>query len=202
MWDWRWAYTWDDQLTVLNFPEDARTYSSAQDTTWHKQSMLDSHTAWSTWPQRDLQWLQIDLGKPYTVRGVFVQGRGDEPWRQQFVTKFGVQVSMDAIAWTPWAAATGVTNSLGNHEFDGPTRAVGGLRRERPTCCMFQGAGWITRYVRIVPIDWSRSRRRHGAAHNPISMRAAVLAECRPIEVQQWWLQTNLNAGIDCSVCY
>ena len=199
-WNCTWAWAWSDALTVINPPEEVRTYSSAQDDTYHRQSMLDSPTAWSTWPQRDHQWLQMDLGRPYTVRGVLVQGRGDAPWRRQYVTKFGVQVSMDSIAWTPWAAAAGVTDALGNHEFHGPSLAVDGTRREEPTCCMFKGAGWIAKHVRIVATDWSKSRRGKSKAHNPISMRAAVLVECTPSQPLSEWLEGNLLAGRNCTV--
>ena len=199
-WNRTWAWAWTDALTVLNPPEEERTYSSSQDDTFHRQSMLDSPTAWSTWPQRDLQWLQMDLGRPYTVRGVLVQGRGDQPWRRQYVTKFGVQVSMDSIAWTPWAAAGGVTDALGNHEFDGPSLAVHGTRREEPTCCMFQGAGWIAKHVRIVVTDWSKSRSGKTKVQNPISMRAAVLVECAASQPPLEWLEGNLLAGRNCTM--
>ena len=120
---------------MLNPPEAARSYSSVWDT-GHDRSMLDSEQAWSAATNAAGQWMQIDLGTSRQVVGVAIQGRGDSCCRDQHVTSFTVQYSMDGVYFT----------SL-------PTTFTSDATRQATTRVMFSPV--TTRYVRIVVQTWN-----------------------------------------------
>lgn len=89
--------------SILNPPEDMRTYSSvwSHDPTEHKRSQIDSPQAWSAASKRIGEYMLIDLGANKIIDGIATQGRHDnQNGKIQAVTKIGVQFSTDGRRYT------------------------------------------------------------------------------------------------------
>jgi len=86
----------DSKMVVLNPPESARSYSSAD----HRQSMLDSPQAWSSRrpvsKEHDAgkEFLVMDLGQEMRVGGVVIQAREDQP---EYVTEVEVLHTLHSL---------------------------------------------------------------------------------------------------------
>jgi len=88
-------------LTIINPPEQSRTYSSVFNNGNHKRSMINSPQAWSAGRLSPGEWMVIDLGKEAIIAGVATQSRytlaRDE---HQGPTKIRVQYSSDKSTYT------------------------------------------------------------------------------------------------------
>ena len=113
----------------------------------HGLAKIDSEQAWSAGVLDQSQWMQFDLGQMLVVSGVATQGR--PPCCNQWVSKYRVRYSADAVNW---AFANSGSEFTGNYE---------------ESNVMISGAfsnTLVARYVRIEPTAWS----------NHISIRGAV----------------------------
>ena len=127
-------------LTLLNPPEENRTYSGAyNDRADHKQSMIDSALAWCTPTNLVVQdWMRIDAGRTIDLGGVVLQARKTRDAIPEYVTRFEVEVSSDGRSY----------ESLGTHA----GADCGGDDYVHVTFA----EATRTRYVRFRPLEFSR----------------------------------------------
>jgi len=90
-------------LTIINPPEQSRTYSSVFNNGNHKRSMINSPQAWSAGRLSPGEWMVIDLGKEAIIAGVATQARNQPELVKnghQEVTKIRVEYSSDKSTYT------------------------------------------------------------------------------------------------------
>ncbi|KAK7105791.1 uncharacterized protein [Littorina saxatilis] len=104
-------------------------------------ALLSSPGAWV--PARDdiLQYIQVDLGSPHTVRGWRVRGDGGG----SYVKLFRLLFSQDGVTWTSYSDGR-VEDKFFTGNFDSKTEVTDWLPKPQ-----------TARYVRVNPLSWNRT---------------------------------------------
>ncbi|XP_068609207.1 uncharacterized protein [Brachionichthys hirsutus] len=101
------------------------------------KARLNGDSCWMPSGSPTSSWIQVNLGQPRKVTGIVIQGC---PQNDHWVTKFKMQHSVDAAAWTDYTA-------------DGPF-LPGSTDRSTPDTQLL-GTPVSAQYIRIVPLEVS-----------------------------------------------
>ncbi|KAK6166495.1 hypothetical protein SNE40_023168 [Patella caerulea] len=141
--------TASSQIDIAHGADQGRIYNTA----------VNEHGgAWVPLPSDKTPFIQVDFGQPTLVSGIITQGNPDKP---MWIQTYKVLGSFDNKEFFPYS------NTPGNVE---PKTFNGNTDGTTPVQNLFN-RNWLTRYIRIVPLDWTKS----GA-----SLRFNILGCTRP----------------------
>nr|XP_032831478.1 neuropilin-2-like isoform X2 [Petromyzon marinus] len=123
--------------------------SSSRDFQWAAGSarLLGSRFGWAPALSQPSEWLQVDLGVPWMVSGVLLQGAKGGPLSDTkfFIRRFGLAHSLDGITW----------HSVRDANSQHPKSFIGNFHTDKVELRRFPAV--LARLLRVLPEKWAPS---------------------------------------------